>query len=67
MAKAMQHAQAFQTWHSSRTFSSGNPQIDPWMRDVLVALQGCLNELATHIDDNTERIERLENWARRQG
>lgn len=67
MSSAQENVQAFHTWHSSRTWSSGHPQIDPWMRDVLVSLQNTLNLLAKQIDENTERIERLESWARRQG
>lgn len=66
MGKAMGEVQAFHTWHQSRTWSAGNPDIDPWMRDVLVALQGTLNSLAKQIDDNTERIGRIEDHLRRQ-
>lgn len=67
MATAKQQVQAFHTWHSSRTFNPGNPQIDPWMRDVLVNLQVCLNSLADQIDDNTERLDRIEQHLRRKG
>lgn len=53
---AYQNVQVFQTWHSSRTFNPGHPQIDPWMRDVLVSLQSTLNLLAKQIDKNTEDL-----------
>lgn len=66
MATAREHAAAFHTWHSKRTWNAGHPQIDPWMRDVLVALQACLNELATQIDSNTERLDRIESFLRRR-
>lgn len=62
---AQQQASAFHTWHSSRTWNPGNRQIDPWMRDVLVALQGTLNEFATQIDENTDRIDRMDQRLRR--
>lgn len=35
------------------------------MRDVLVALQGTLNEFATQIDENTDRIDRMDQRLRR--
>jgi hypothetical protein len=66
MGKAQDNAAAFHTWHSGRTFYAGNPQIDPWMRDVLVNLQACLNEFAKQIDSNTERLDRIEAHLRRQ-
>jgi len=65
MATAMEQATAFQTWHSARTWDSGHPEIDPWMRGVLLALQVTLNELAHQIDDNTARLERIEQHLRR--
>jgi hypothetical protein len=34
--------------------------MDPWMRGVLLALQVTLNELAEKIDENSDRIARLE-------
>lgn len=64
MATAQQHVAAFQSHHSNRTFHAGNPQIDPWMRNVLVALQVCLNELATKIDNNAQRLDRIEHHLR---
>jgi len=63
---AYQNVQAFHTWHSSRTFHPGHAQIDPWMRDVLVSLQSTLNLLAKQIDENTQRIDRIEARLRRQ-
>ena len=61
-----QAAAAFYAWHSSRTWDSGHPQIDPWMREVLVALQGALNtiavsqaDIARQVDENTRTIERM--------
>jgi hypothetical protein len=65
MASAMEQAAAFQTWHSSRTWDAGHPQIDPWLRGVLLALQVTLNEFAHQIDENTARIERIEQHLRR--
>lgn len=56
---------AFHTWHSNRTFSAGHPQIDPWMRDVLVSLQNTLNLLAAQIDENSARIDRIEQNLRK--
>lgn len=67
MDKAQRNAAAFHGWHSSRTFHAGHSQIDPWMRDVLINLQACLNEFAKQIDSNTERLERIEAHLRRQG
>jgi hypothetical protein len=67
MGKAQQNAAAFHTWHSSRTFNPGHSQIDPWMRNVLINLQACLNEFAKQIDSNTERLDRIEAQLRRQG
>lgn len=66
MDSAQENVSAFHTWHSSRTYSPGNPQIDPWMRDVLVSLQSTLNLLATQIDQNTQRIDRIESFLRKQ-
>lgn len=63
---AYDEVQAFHTWHSGRTFNSGHPEIDPWMRDVLVSLQSTLNILAKQIDSNTDRLERIEAHLRRQ-
>lgn len=51
---------AFHTWHSSRTWEAGHPEIDPWMRDVLVSLQSTLNLLAEQLDSNTARLEPIE-------
>lgn len=64
MGKAQEHVQAFHTWHSARTYSAGHPQIDPWMRDVLVALQSTLNSLAAQIDETTQRVDRMEDHLR---
>lgn len=66
MGKAQQNVNTWQTWHSSRTYNPGHSQLDPWMRDVLLNLQLCLNSLAKQIDDNTDRLDRLEQWAARQ-
>jgi len=38
--------------------------MDPWMRGVLLALQVTLNELAEKIDEDAERIARLEQLLR---
>jgi len=65
MSSAKANAATFQTWHSSRTFSPGHAQIDPWMRDVLINLQLCLNSMAEQIDDNTARIDAVEQHLRR--
>lgn len=62
MGKANQAAQAFHTWHSPRTYNPGHPQMDPWMRDVLVNLQACLYTMSKQIDQNTERIDRIERF-----
>jgi hypothetical protein len=67
MGKAQQNAAVFHTWHSSRTFNPGHSQIDPWMRDVLLNLQLCLNSMAEQIDSNTARLDRIEAHLRRQG
>lgn len=64
MSSAKDHAGAFHTWHSGRTYHPGHSEIDPWMRDVLVALQGTLNELAKQIDENTRRIDHIERFLR---
>ncbi|NMW64615.1 hypothetical protein [Mobiluncus mulieris] len=64
---AYQNVQAFHSWHSDRTFHAGNPQIDPWMRDVLVSLQSTLNLLAKQIDDNTRRIQQIESYLNSRG
>ena len=61
MSTAQENVAAFHTWHSSRTYSPGNPQIDPWLRDVLVSLQSTLNLLAEQMDDNTRRFGTLES------
>jgi hypothetical protein len=39
--------------------------MDPWLRGVFLALQVTLNELAHQIDENTARIDRLEQQLRR--
>lgn len=65
MGQAMQNVQAFHTWHSGRTFNAGHPQIDPWLRDVLVSLQSTLNLLAEQIDDSTRRLDQIEAHLRR--
>ena len=56
---------AFHTWHAGRTFNPGHPQLDPWMRDVLISLQSTLNLLAAKIDENTDRLDRIERHLRR--
>ncbi|HWK19780.1 MAG TPA: hypothetical protein VNR37_03295 [Microbacteriaceae bacterium] len=61
-SSAKENVAAFHTWHSGRTYSPGHPQIDPWMRDVLVSLQSTLNLLAEQIDKNSERIARIERF-----
>lgn len=66
MGKAQANAQAFHTWHSSRTYNSGHPQLDPWMRDVLLNLQLCLNSMAKQLDEQDDRLDRLESWARQR-
>ena len=67
MGQAQQNAAAFHSWHSNRTYHPGNPEIDPWMRNVLLNLQACLNEFAKQIDSNTERLDRIEAHLRRRG
>lgn len=64
--KAVQAAAAFHTWHSSRTWNPGHPQIDPWMRDVLLNLQLALNTMsasqraiAEQVDRNTALLSRI--------
>lgn len=66
MSTAKKTVAAFHTSHSSRSYSPGHPEIDPWMRDVLLALQSTLNLLAEQIDENTRRIDRIETFLRRQ-
>lgn len=66
MNSATENVQAFHTWHSKRTYDAGHPEIDPWMRDVLVSLQSTLNLLAKQLDDNTARIQRLERHLQRR-
>lgn len=66
MSTAKENVAAFHTHHSSRTWNPGHPQIDPWMRDVLISLQSTLNQLAEQIDSNTERIKRIEAYLRQQ-
>jgi hypothetical protein len=39
--------------------------MDPWLRGVLLALQVTLNELAHRIDEDSARIDRLEQLLRR--
>jgi hypothetical protein len=60
MASAREQAAAFQRWHQARTWEPDHPEIDPWLRGVLLALQVALNDLAEQIDANTARLERLE-------
>jgi hypothetical protein len=38
--------------------------MDPWLRGVLLALQVTLNELAESIDENSDRLARLEQQLR---
>jgi hypothetical protein len=64
MSSAKENVAAFQTWHSSRTYNPGHPEIDPWMRDVLLSLQSTLNQLAEQMDSNTERLDRIERFLR---
>lgn len=63
---AAQNVAAFHTWHQSRTWNAGHPDLDPWMRDVLLSLQNTLNLLAKQLDENTQRIDRIENHLRKQ-
>ena len=64
MSSAREQAAAFQTWHSPRTWEAGHPQIDPWLRGVLLALQVTLNGMAEMIDHQDDRIARLEQHLR---
>ncbi len=63
-SSAKENVAAFHTWHSSRTWDAGHPDIDPWMRDVLISLQSTLNLLAAQIDENSERLTRIERHLR---
>lgn len=58
-------ARRFHGSHSSRTWSGGNT--DPWLREVLLQLQVCLNGMAKQIDENSERLDRVEAQVRRLG
>jgi hypothetical protein len=64
---------AFHTHHSKMTWNAGTPGIEPWLRDTLVSLQMALNqladtqvEIARQVDQDAERIARLERAARSQ-
>ena len=61
MSSAKENVAAFHTWHSARTFNAGHPDIDPWMRDVLISLQTTLNLLAKQIDEDARRIDQVEH------
>ncbi|MBL5974835.1 MAG: hypothetical protein D3X82_14005 [Candidatus Leucobacter sulfamidivorax] len=65
MSTAKQNVAAFHTWHSPRTYNPGHPQLDPWMRDVLLSLQQTLNLLAEQADRDSERIADLERQVAR--
>ena len=56
---SVQAAAAFHTWHSSRTWEAGHPQIDPWMRDVLIALQNALNTITKSQAEIAEQVDRI--------
>lgn len=64
MGKAYNAAQAFHSHHSGRTFDAGHSQVDPWLRNVFIALQDTLNVMGQQIDANTERLDRLEGLRR---
>jgi hypothetical protein len=64
MSSAKENVAAFHTWHAPRTYNPGHSEIDPWMRDVLISLQNTLNLLAKQLDENTDRIERIERHLR---
>jgi hypothetical protein len=64
MSSAREQAAAFQTWHSPRTWEAGHPQMDPWLRGVLLALQVTLNGMAETIDLQDARIAQLEQQVR---
>lgn len=65
MSTAKENVAAFHTWHSTRTYNPGHPQLDPWMRDVLLSLQQTLNLLAEQADRDSERIADLERQVAR--
>lgn len=67
-------ANAFHTWHSSRTWNAGHPEIDKWLRDVLVSLQSTLytiaeaeKAMAAQIDQNTAAIREIQLFLNRRG
>ncbi|WP_136642857.1 hypothetical protein [Subtercola vilae] len=71
--ESVQAVAAFHTWHSIRTYNPNQPGIDPWMRDVLVSLQGTLqvlaqtqNALAEESDRQSSRLDQIERWVRQQ-
>lgn len=56
---------AFHGHHSGRTFHSGHPEIDPWLRDVLVALQASLNTVSEAIQEIARQIDTESDTTRR--
>ncbi len=60
MTTARRAAQEFRKAHTARTFHPDNPRLDPWLREVVMALQECLDAHAKQLDDTTRRLDRIE-------
>lgn len=60
--------------HADRTSNAGHSQIDPWLRNVLIALQSALSQIvesqkvmAAQVDRQEHAIRQLQNHVNRQG
>ena len=72
--RAAQYVGGFHSHHSDRTWNAGHSQIDPWLRNVLIALQSALIQIvesheaiAAQVDRQEHAIRQLQNHVRRQG
>lgn len=67
--RAAQYVDGFHSHHSDRTWNARHSQIDPWLRNVLSALQSALNRIveSQKVDRQEHAIRQLQNHVARQG
>lgn len=72
--QAKQMAYGVNSHHSNKTYHAGNPEIQRWLRDTLIANDVALRALADvqvkiakELDAQSSRLADLENYLRHKG
>lgn len=61
--QAQAAAARFHAQHTGKTWA-GHTSLDPWLRDVLVALSASLTTMAKQVDRNSDRLDQIERRMR---